>query len=482
MKEGFELDLSEVQNGNHLPDEPEDENVENVFDNIQHDDLVDIKDEECPELCEAVIKLEPEKDDADESLIFTEPPSPSPPKQKKKAIKRKSVAVSSDNDGKTSKKPNAKKAPKPNGEPSKKRCPKNSVDRNELVPCQHCGKMIRRFLLATHVRLSHTDPPAKCDICNKMYKTSAHLVVHKKNAHSEESFPCDQCDKVLKSEKNRRTHIKQVHLQVKHHLCPECGMGFYSKFKLTRHMSSRHRKLKVECDICGKQTTNLYEHRYSVHKILARSEDGSKRMTLIDRVQAKCDECDTTFETAAELNNHQIATRHCCADFVYQCCDTDWVSPTSIQKHNAERHDTHVFPCSLCPVLKSKEYCLNNHINTFHRSQGFSCDKCPKTFTSMSSLKRHMVMPHDGPKEKFPCTLCDKVFSLRKELYNHTANDHEKNLQCPHCDFKTAINKNLAIHISTKHAERPFKCQHCPKTFVSATRLSDHFVAYHSGS
>ncbi len=469
-KDGFQLGLNEPPEA--APDifVPED-----VKDEMDISETV-IEENSIEDFCETVLKLEAESDNENSPLILTHPP-------KGNKTKRKAKAKSDNAEDKADKKQRSRKTKTVNGEerPKKKRGPKPKkvkVDNKAMVPCPVCGNVIKRISMTNHIRLMHKDPPAQCDICKKMYKTSTHVAQHKRLVHSEKTFPCNQCEMVFKAMRNLKCHIKQFHQQKKDYLCPDCGKGFYNEFKLKLHMSSMHLKLTVVCDICGDSTKNLYNHKYLKHKILSRSKDGEDGPASVP-VKGKCDNCDTTFPTAAELNDHQVTTGHH-SGVVYECCDTNWVSPAAIRKHNHEEHNTYIFACPQCPVLKCSRTTINTHINNVHKKLRFSCDLCPKTFASKAAYKVHIAKPHDGSKETFPCTLCDRVALTRRELYNHTRKDHEKTVQCPHCDHKTVNQKILSVHISKHHSLRPFNCQHCPKAFTSNIKLSDHVAAFHN--
>lgn len=90
----------------------------------------------------------------------------------------------------------------------------------------------------------------------------------------------------------------------------------------------------------------------------------------------------------------------------------------------------------------------------FFFTEGYTCGKCGKIFTSLSYLARHIkrVCP-DMSCRKWKCTMCDKAFrhpfGLQQHIYTHTG-------------------------------ERPHKCSQCPKAFYSSNDLRRH-SRIHSG-
>ena len=91
----------------------------------------------------------------------------------------------------------------------------------------------------------------------------------------------------------------------------------------------------------------------------------------------------------------------------------------------------------------------------FFFTEGYTCGKCGKIFTSLSYLARHIkrVCP-DMSCRKWKCTMCDKAFrhpfGLQQHIYTHTG-------------------------------ERPHKCSQCPKAFYSSNDLRRH-SRIHSGN
>ena len=102
--------------------------------------------------------------------------------------------------------------------------------------------------------------------------------------------------------------------------------------------------------------------------------------------------------------------------------------------------------------------CLSINVklrNVFLFTEGYTCGKCGKIFTSLSYLARHIkrVCP-DMSCRKWKCTMCDKAFrhpfGLQQHIYTHTG-------------------------------ERPHKCSQCPKAFYSSNDLRRH-SRIHSGN
>lgn len=97
---------------------------------------------------------------------------------------------------------------------------------HERVPCDVCGKMVRKWLKKQHIKLSHPAQEVMCTSCSKMFPT----------------------------EKNLRQHIRHVHLTDKDKFCKVCHRFFpdMSDEQFKAHIADRDLHLKM-CSICGKK-------------------------------------------------------------------------------------------------------------------------------------------------------------------------------------------------------------------------------------
>lgn len=86
----------------------------------------------------------------------------------------------------------------------------DSTDNNvkRKVPtrvCNICGKSITYYNIGSHIK-SHSDIPAKCEVCGKVCKNAIalryHLYVHKR-----EEMHCHICGRIYKCRKHFKTHM-----------------------------------------------------------------------------------------------------------------------------------------------------------------------------------------------------------------------------------------------------------------------------------
>ena len=110
----------------------------------------------------------------------------------------------------------------------------------------------------------------------------------------------------------------------------------------------------------------------------------------------------------------------------------------------------------------------------------FSCNLCPKTFTSRNGLKYHISNHKHRP---FTCHICltSKIVMLRtqEELDYHIERKHTK-VKCeyPNCNYEN-IKTKLREHVNAKHLNiRKFQCDHCEYSGTTGAHLRRHMSVH----
>ena len=113
---------------------------------------------------------------------------------------------------------------------------------------------------------------------------------------------------------------------------------------------------------------------------------------------------------------------------------------------------------------------MNEHKDRVHSSILYPCDKCVKSFTCKSYLKKHETA-HCISEKTFKCEYCDKDFLTWSHLKRHvkTPRDNKKKSQdivCKYCD-KSFTKNELNSHLK-EHIIETFNCDVCSKSVIRA--------------
>ena len=80
------------------------------------------------------------------------------------------------------------------------------------------------------------------------------------------------------------------------------------------------------------------------------------------------------------------------------------------------------------------------------------CEYCAKRYSSLSTLKRHVMLHSEGTLYRFECHLCGKKYTRRDQLN---------------------------VHILTHPGQSPYECDVCGLKFRSHTNRTKHFNSVH---
>ena len=112
------------------------------------------------------------------------------------------------------------------------------------------------------------------------------------------------------------------------------------------------------------------------------------------------------------------------------------------------------------------------------------CPECGKSYVQKRNLVRHRKQHHkldDGPR--FPCSQCDKKFTMSDDLHSHTNSVHLKikPFKCETCKRLFAHNRSLEPGRYSCTVNAQDVCGHCGKVFKRRVSLEDH-ARTHDGS
>ena len=300
----------------------------------------------------------------------------------------------------------------------------NSAKRIRLrVACVHCGKLLEKHRMPSHIRFNHTPGCGKLGTlreCND--PTLAPLIVDGK-------FSCPHCDCSLYETDCKwlnRPKLKAVaafraqcarHLYKKHGiLCPNisfpCPVESCSRVLFGRSILNCHRKKvhgnptpKEPCPICGKEMTHgrVKAHLKEVHGV---GDDESKE---------PCPICGKTFTNSYYMAKHMLTHS---GKKTYQCewCDHGVNNLECYRHHVFTRHgvlsppEAKVHRCTECEFASTVRSRITLHMRVHNSEDLVSCPEsgCGRTFKWKALLTKHIDRVHRRKDANQICKECDE--------------------------------------------------------------------------
>lgn len=246
--------------------------------------------------------------------------------------------------------------------------------------CENYDNEIEKYI---HSLQEHMDLSVECNLCQQ--KTNS-IPNHLRNKHPNEYVA------------RKSQHLYSLN---ENHCCKYCDFSGY-KQNLIRHVRNKHYEQDVECDECGKilKYSALYFHKLSVH-----SEK---------TYQFECQVCSQKFKHKHTFQTHLKTQQHLL---------------TEKRKNVDDEKLENQFSQTFTELFGKQPQEHQKNDNKIYR-----CKHCDKTYSSYSSLYRH-IKTHQEPQ--YSCNICDKPFYRSDKLKRHIRNVHNPVfVECPYCHQK----------------------------------------------
>ncbi|KAM9736117.1 zinc finger protein 142 isoform 1-T2 [Dama dama] len=161
--------------------------------------------------------------------------------------------------------------------------------------------------------------------------------------------------------------------------------------------------------------------------------------------------------------------------------------PALLPKQKAAR-----FSCPTCPFSCQQERALRTHQTRgcpLEPSGELRCGLCPFTAPAAAALRLHQKRRHPAaapaparaPRPPLQCGDCGFTCKQSRCLQQHRRLKHEgvKPHQCPFCDFSTTRRYRLEAHQSRHTGVGRIRCNSCPQTFGTNSKLRLHRLRVH---
>lgn len=139
---------------------------------------------------------------------------------------------------------------------------------------------------------------------------------------------------------------------------------------------------------------------------------------LSDR-ELTCKKCGANFHGVSQLQSHTVKVhsrymcKHCLNTFSLRC---------NLRRHERLHAGLKPYSCDVCTKSFARSTDLKIHLarHTIGKSStSFTCGRCPKTFTGLSSLRWHMYKTHQQQDTVQHCSVCGQVFFDRLTYLAH---------------------------------------------------------------
>nr|XP_057925621.1 zinc finger and SCAN domain-containing protein 2-like isoform X2 [Doryrhamphus excisus] len=159
------------------------------------------------------------------------------------------------------------------------------------------------------------------------------------------------------------------------------------------------------------------------------------------------------------------------------------LAPLSDSEHTMSRVPTRTgekpFSCSVCDKRFSVKRNMLSHTRRHTNEKLFSCSDCGKKFFQKVHMLLHM-RTHTGEKP-FSCSDCGKSFTQKVNMLAHMrTHTEEKLFSCSDCGKKFFQKVHMLSHMRTHTGEKPFSCSDCGKSFTQKVNMLSH-MRTHTG-
>ena len=225
--------------------------------------------------------------------------------------------------------------------------------------------------------------------------------------------------------------------------CQHCSYTTNRRSHLNEHYRIIHLKVKVVCDLCGKEFSNINQHMRVVHKVL--------RSGIL--VKKECEECHKEF--------------------------------FDLTKHMAKAHNlkyVYDYDCSICSTKFKSKFILQRHMQRKHGDKS-GCDECGK---KVSNLDVHIKKVHKNRNSlpepggvRNPRSTCDSIFKTEEEREEHRPQCPGRKEQ-PDLDGEVSVEGLTAVPVPSQQQQRVDTTENA--NYIVLQQAATQYENLHSGA
>uniref|UniRef100_A0AAG5D822 Protein krueppel n=1 Tax=Anopheles atroparvus TaxID=41427 RepID=A0AAG5D822_ANOAO len=343
---------------------------------------------------------------------------------------------------------NASPIQKPNEQQPQKKEVNSPIILNKLAPSNTCQNVKEEFVATgegTVEMILNYEPEAvdvaksgtifPCTECSRTFKLKQLLDIHKLNHMRERKFPCGECDKRFFSKYDLAKHMA-THTGARPYVCVICRAAFSRSTLLTRHQASHKADLTHPCSFCK--------------RVFVSQEELSKH-------------------AQTHVKNRPFQCMMCSKSFAYK---------QGLDRHAAVHAEVLPHQCQYCEMSFHTSAMLSRHLTAHAGSRPYPCRLCNKSFLLSHHLSRHLRRHNASDQSEYTCNGCERGFSTRSELIEHSAQHAKENLACPMCQEAFYDESEVDEHMQ-QHATDQFACDYCDMMYTSEQKLAAHCQEAH---
>ena len=318
-----------------------------------------------------------------------------------------------------------------------------------LTYCTFCAKDLGNLCAyVNHVLMNHTSNPSKvkvkfCDICGlvcvgpKMLRTHPCFMKIKifgdpkalkevkktepSNVSNTNDLPQKTKERLILPKNALRIKAVPSEPQSPPHFnlalpadvsptCKACGTLFHDKIHRINHFKKHRNENIFICISCDNDTFKDY-HQLRSHEIYCVSRKNKNTNAKKDISQpARKKRSPTKIKITRKENDYTVK-------LIPEADANGVVLPTSVEEKK----------CDKCDAVFTRETKLQEHIKLEHGLH--PCHLCGLMHESQSSLKKHLILSHEGKKLRYYCFMCkgrkiERYFSEKVKLEKHLRQKH----------------------------------------------------------
>ncbi|XP_053403473.1 uncharacterized protein LOC123555013 isoform X2 [Mercenaria mercenaria] len=224
-------------------------------------------------------------------------------------------------------------------------------------------------------------------------------------------------------------------------------------------------------------------------EMFALADSLSKKRSVSPAEQYKCGDCNITYTTQDDLNNHRISKLHFKAARTCNRCSLSFEDLRAFTEH----YKMHVeelfgrFRCT-CGQQFDDKFSLYLHFTKWH-CRGFRCKLCNKSYSRKQTVFNHIIVDHGYVPDKkeeyvgiyYHCKVCEKPFLNKRSLKSHLMQEHFGGHLCEICGSAFGNAVNMEMHYLNKH-QKQWVCNICKMVCNCPRDVASHISNVHKCS